>query len=522
MDPKFEAIAQHIDSVIQNNLAQFRRPGVLSIRPGFKIEHDWISDTPAIVVTVYRTAVDALPQTIDGFPVDVRAASQLQRLRAGDPARVARIAGGTTAPGPQFLLERRPDGTLVQTPTVFDLVAKGQYTPPPGGPRMHQPCTPVEDDMILTCCVGPDSGWPVLQEFLAATTEQLTVAMYDFTSRHVLDAVEQSLNGKSLKLVLDHPAPNPTSDQTDDQTKVDLALSLGNTFRFAWALTPHPSLVDQALFANAYHIKVAVRDKRAFWLSSGNWNNSNQAVLDANRKPPSNADRDWHIVVQHPALAQFFEDHINNDLETALSHQLPPGQSIAGEAPLMSEIAQAEFEIAARTFDWPRAQFEPKVFQGRYSVQTVLTPENYVESMKPLLESAQSTLYIQTQYMHASDAPNDAPIMELIQVIVDKQQAGLDVRLVMSEFETQKDYLEKLKMAGVDLKDVRIQNKVHNKGFVIDSKTVALGSHNWSPDGVIRNRDATLIIVDAPDVAGYYEQVFLHDWENLATRKISG
>src|SRR5260370_42658332 len=109
--------------------------------------------------------------------------------------------------------------------------------------------------------------------------------------------------------------------------------------------------------------------------------------------------------------------------------------------------------------------------------------------------------------MQESDAPNEAPMMELIKVIVEKQQAGLDVRLVMSEFEAQKDYLEKLKMAGVDLKDVRIQNKVHNKGFVIDSKTVALGSHNWSPDGVIRNRDATMIIYDTPDVDGYYEQV---------------
>lgn len=51
---------------------------------------------------------------------------------------------------------------------------------------------------------------------------------------------------------------------------------------------------------------------------------------------------------------------------------------------------------------------------------------------------------------------------------------------------------------------------------MIDLKTVALGSHNWSPDGVLRNRDATLMIHDAPDVAAYYEQVFLYDWDNLA------
>ena len=522
MDPKFQQVAQQIDQVITANLAVLQKPGVLSLRPGFKIVNDWISDTPAIVVTVYRTPASALPAVLGGFPVDVREATALQRMRAGDPTRFAAIASGADAPGPGFAFERDSNGAQLAAPSVFDLVPKGQYEPPASGPAMHQPSAPLEDDMTLICCVGPDSGWPVLQDFLARTAQQLTVAMYDFTSQHVLQAVEQSLVGKQLSLVLDHPAPNPTSDQTDEQTKADLAISFGNQFSFAWALTPHPALVDEALFANSYHIKVAVRDKTAFWLSSGNWNNSNQAILDANSKPPSNADRDWHIVVQHPKLAQFFEDHIENDLATAQLHQLKPGagQTLLAVAPLMSEIAEVDLEIAATQANWPVAQFARKAFQGRYKVQPVLSPDNYVESMKPLLESALKKLYIQTQYIHASDAPADAPMMDLINVVIQKQHDGLDVRLIMSEFEAQKDYLEKLKMAGVNLKDVRIQNKVHNKGFVIDSKTVALGSHNWSPDGVIRNRDATLIIYDATDVANYYEQVFLYDWENLAKQTL--
>lgn len=463
MDPNFEQVAQHIDSVITKNLAVFGKPGVLSVRPGFKIENGWISETPAIVVTVYRTPDSTLPREVGGFPVDVRQGSPLQRMRAGDPERFAAIASGTMPPSPRFMFERRPDGMQMEMPAIFDLVPKAPYEPPPSGPAMHQPSDLVEDDMTLTCCVGPDSGWPVLQDLLAGTTEQLSVAMYDFTSQHVLQAVEQSIGGKSLFLVLDHPAPNPTEDQTDDQTKADLAISFGGQFTFAWALTPHPSLVDETLFANAYHIKVAVRDKTAFWLSSGNWNNSNQAVLDAHGKPPSNADRDWHIVVQHPALAQFFEDHLRNDLATARQHQLAAGETLTAEAPLMSEIAQVDLDMAARRADWPVAQFERKVFQGHYKVQPVLTPENYVESMKPLLESAQEKLYIQTQYIHASDAPRDAAMMDLIDAIVEKQQGGLDVRLILSEFEAQKDYLEKLQMAGVDLKDVRIQNKVHKR-----------------------------------------------------------
>jgi len=77
----------------------------------------------------------------------------------------------------------------------------------------------------------------------------------------------------------------------------------------------------------------------------------------------------------------------------------------------------------------------------------------------------------------------------------------------------------RLQQAGIGMDSVRIQHGVHNKGFVVDSKTVMLGSQNWSGDGALRNRDASLIIYDQPAIANYYERVFVHDWENLAHQK---
>ena len=60
-----------------------------------------------------------------------------------------------------------------------------------------------------------------------------------------------------------------------------------------------------------------------------------------------------------------------------------------------------------------------------------------------------------------------------------------------------------------------------NKGIVVDSSRVALGSHNWSVDGTTTNRDATLIIDDG-EVAKYYEKLFLYDWNNLARQNVPG
>ena len=75
---------------------------------------------------------------------------------------------------------------------------------------------------------------------------------------------------------------------------------------------------------------------------------------------------------------------------------------------------------------------------------------------------------------------------------------------------------EKLQAAGFDLSKVRIQTGVHNKGFIVDTQVVAIGSQNWSGDGVLHNRDASLIIHNA-EAAAYFEAIFLHDWVNMAT-----
>ena len=41
-----------VNAVIEKNMAAFDKPGVLSVRPGFKVTKDWLTNTKSIVVTV--------------------------------------------------------------------------------------------------------------------------------------------------------------------------------------------------------------------------------------------------------------------------------------------------------------------------------------------------------------------------------------------------------------------------------------------------------------------------------------
>ncbi len=536
------SVFTEIDQVIQKNFEVFKKSNVLTVRPGYKIKDHWITNQPAIVVTVEQKRADlspqdAVPPMVGGYPTDVRPATGMQRMRSADPASHATVAA-TARPEfaqPEFPLERdiRTGQLLEKVPStapVAEMAAKPRvpYTPAPGFPL-----DPVTATMSITCHASPDAGWTVLKKFFEDIQDQLTVGMYDFTSKHVLEIVQGALSGKqNLSLVLDHPIKNPTADQTDEDTEKALVTALGPRQKFAWAAEARDPMVGQAIFPNAYHIKVAVKDHQSMWLSSGNWNNSNQPNIDpfdgsANpsdiAKVAAQSDRDWHVIVRHQGLVQTFEAYLAHDLEEA-----KPLQSGGAAAPMavMLPAAAASCPEAPILGDTPPKQyFRPfEITNETVTVQPLLTPDrgagNYATNILKLIQSAQSKLYIQTQYIHPPKAGTDDNFQALIDAVAGKMNQGLDVRIILSQYEATGGWLEKLQELGLDMSKVRIQKGVHNKGFVVDAKIVALGSQNWSADGVLRNRDASLIIYH-DGAAQYFEKIFTHDWTTLAKQKLS-
>jgi hypothetical protein len=513
-----------IAAVIAANIDKLRIPGTLTARPGFRMRDGWLTSEPAIVVTVdskVREPEHPLPREIDGIAVDVRQASEAKRESVVDPAGFAANHGPYPDLGavPQFAGEidlTRPGLTLVEQATDIEPRVKQQldYEPPAG-----VALTPVTATTTIHLSASPDSGWSLLRPFLAGTQEALTVGLYDFTSAHILQTVETELAGKTFQLVLDHPAKNPTADQTDEQTVAELKTALSNSLTQAWALERMDPLATAWIFPTAYHIKVAVRDSSAFWLSSGNWNNSNQPDIDPVTKPTDanaarSGDRDWHVVVEQPQLAQTFEAFILNDLRQAADHN--------AATPSRSSLAA---RVGSQVMTPPFAQFFPSTsITAEMEIVPLLTPDPgvYASAVKAAILAAKTTLYMQFQYIELPKVANATSqgFVNLVHAVIDRQKAGVDVRIIMSEYEVA-GYLEQLQAAGLDvMKSVKIQNNVHNKGIVVDGESVLVSSQNWSTDGTLYNRDAGVIIHNA-DAAAYFQQIFLHDWEHLALQKVA-
>jgi hypothetical protein len=233
-----------LNAIIDEHQALLVPPGVLSIRPGFKVTKDWLTDRPSIVVTVRKKlasppAGQALPAEVAGVPVDVRQASDRKRQELEDPegwAAQLRLAPNVGSV-PHFADERTPSGDRpglrASAHAQLATIHKPQlgYSAPAG-----VTLAPVEAAATISLSASPDSGWATLKGFLQATQQSLVVGLYDFTSKHVLDTVTQAARGKQLTLVLDHPPRNPTADQADADTVADLREVLGDRFEQALAL----------------------------------------------------------------------------------------------------------------------------------------------------------------------------------------------------------------------------------------------------------------------------------------------
>jgi hypothetical protein len=476
---------------------------VIAVRLGYRFKDGWITDERVVVVEVrnklspYRledSGKAPIPKEFCGVGVDVRTGSLVAQLQNQ----------GLELP----FLERVPTA--------------GKYRRPP-----DLSLQPVDDPVKGIFHVSPDAGFPNLKAFLSRTKERLTATMYEFDAEHILKALIEAMSsdGRSLEMVTQDRSPK--SDDIEEMVE-KLKNALGGKFDQVWA-----SVGKGLLFPSAYHIKVSVRDGEETWLSSGNWKNSGQPDIapaaegETKWTPLLKTNREWHAIIESENLAQQFEAYIKYDFEEAKRVPLP--ESAEPDLALPEVFVPDEAFLEERVTGNPK-YFEPLVREGRLRIQPLLTPDNYQPFILSVLESAEKSIYFQNQSFNLlptknGEDPNSKNFLDLLQVLRDKQKT-CDVRIIFRdgrEFSKdttkQDELLERLKTFGFDTDKIRIQMHCHTKGIIVDSSVVVLGSHNWTNEGALFNRDASLIVRD-PEVARYFEAIFLFDWEHLAHQKV--
>ncbi len=528
LPPGSRASFAQVQDVLRRHGDELHRiPGVVDVRPGYRFLDNWITNEPAVVVVFDgMPAAGAIPPEVDGVPIDVAPADPFEQV--GGDVELRSISPGIE---PQrFLLPG-------ETPTIEEERALTAYEAPP-----HATLDEVVDEMVVTCHVSPDCGWSVLSEFLSDVSKSLTVAMYDFTAPHVRDAVRAAVKPRprSLKLVLDPKLAlsdggsddNPKAEDLPEDEVVDsLKRAAGTRFDFVWAAVSLRGKVHDGIFPKAYHIKVAVRDGSSFWLSSGNWQSSNQppeevvpAASDAGfdlRAVLAKYNREWHAVVEHEGLSQVFEEFISWDFDQAkpLQDVEDRGLEAVRLPDLLVPIAE---EVERKITDAERQK--PLQVAGKVKIQPVLTPDNYPDVVERLIREARKSIRFQNQYINIAETIPDG-FDRLLKALKEKcEDPAVEVRIILRSIGNVRKMVEALKAYGFDVANrdlFRLQAATHTKGIVVDDARVLIGSHNWSGPGTTRNRDASLKF-DHAGIAKYYAAVFDHDWKNLAKARVPG
>ena len=301
-------------------------------------------------------------------------------------------------------------------------------------------------------------------------------------------------------------------------------------------------LAPGKLITSAYHIKVASRDGEEFWLSSGNWKDSNQPNIDPAGEnstligPLRQRNRDWHVVISNGKLATMFQKYIEWDFKEAQRVPLDEGLEAALPELFVPEDAFAE-GLERRI---PVEYLDPLVVDRGSTCSCCCTSDSDARRRRMFLERGDQA----GTTGNAHDLPAEPVVQSArgerrrvradLRRARDKQQAGLDVRIIFRdarEFSqangpSQQKLLERLKDFGFDTDMIRVQMRCHTKAVIVDppdsshpdSGEVLFGSHNLTNAGALFNRDASLLVRDA-EVTAYFKKAFLFDWDVLARQE---
>jgi len=493
-------------------------PDVIEVRAGYRFKRGWITDERVIVVEVREKVAASklagagkrtIPAQFMGVGVDVRTAAL--------PEQLEHVGVSLSA------LEARSRPGRYREPANLSL-------------------EPVRERMKAVFHVSPDSGFPNLREFLGRVRRHLTATMYEWDPNHISDAIEDAIaaDGRTLTMVTQKNTPaGGTRRAVEDMrerfkgmSELDEQGRRRDKFEHVWASVGAGNLIP-----SAYHIKVASRDGEEVWLSSGNWKDSNQADIDpagedsTSMAPLREHNREWHAVIENRKLARLFQKYIEFDFSEARRVPLEEGLDVALPDLFVPEAAFMEgFERRVKA-----EYFDPLELDRELEIQPLLTPDRgsrgdrlFMAHALKMIGKGTRRIYVENQSFNLLEGDdNQEEFEQFFTVLRDKQQAGVDVRVIFRDGRefghanavSQQKLLERLKEFGFDTSEsVRVQRRCHTKGIIVDASEVMIGSHNLTNAGSLFNRDASLLVRDA-EVAAYFERIFLFDWEVLATQE---
>jgi len=348
----------------------------------------------------------------------------------------------------------------------------------------------------LTAFVSPDCSFSVLQREIETASSSLYINLYQFENLYLMDAVLDALNrGVNVYLLLED---RPVGGIKDEEWYIaEKIKDSGGEVRFC-----HDPFIN--------HAKYAVIDNKRTLITTENWKNTGIPYNS------SFGNRGWGIVIRNAEVANYFKEVFLDDFYRGKD-------SSQG----LDDLETKQFTMSRRKI--PEGSyvpvFEPLTVTCNFTVIPVLAPDTALnnETILDTINNAKERIYVQQFLTRRFWDEEDNPFFA---ALVDAARRGCDVKVLLDsryleggnnndEAVTWLNELSRKDNLSLDAKLADLDSlgltKIHNKGLIVDGEKVLIASLNWNANSV-HNREAGVIVENA-EIASFYEDVFLHDWD---------
>ncbi|HVQ00073.1 MAG TPA: phospholipase D-like domain-containing protein [Candidatus Thermoplasmatota archaeon] len=457
-------------------------------------------DTQNIIpkLTSYKTVL--LSNTGGYVGLYTSSADPVDLVSYGEATQMVSGWSGPSVPdsGQGVILRRNTlNGTPVDTDTAADWIHPRVYKI---GQTELTPHT-ITFTGKVTVFVSPDNSFEAIVGELHKATRSIDCNIYEFTNPFLCDELIAALDRHvSVTLFLEGAPPGGIDPK--EYFLLHQIQNHGGAVRFMVSDEKNKVYARYGFD----HAKYLVIDNTTVIVESCNWANTGVP------KDPTYGNREWGLVIRNTEVSALFLKVFLADSSPLRCDSYPLEK--------MNETTPPGFFLS-RTV--PHGGYTPRftaqTFNGTQIITPVFSPDTSEELLCDAVDAANTTIYVEQLYIYKDWGEQLSPLVEHL---VNKSTQGVDIRVVLDYNPEYTDTVQQLNDTRQYLEENGVQVKcistawspfttVHNKGMVIDNRTVLVSSINWNQQSVTLNREAGVLLTN-PAAATYYAGVFLSDW----------
>ena len=395
------------------------------------------------------------------------------------------------------------DGIFIDTNSSKDWINNRIF-------KIGQSCFPIEKiDFIgkIQTFVSPDCSYDTIINELKNANQSIYLNLYEFTSSSLCDEIIFALvRNISVNILMEGSPIGGISKE--EKYILNRIADHGGDIRFI------SSDIEKKVYSRYRfnHAKYLVVDNITTIVESCNW--ANTGIPEQSNF----GNREWGIIIRNQTIAKYFSNifqedfnHLNRDIYSFRDMKI----KVSPDENFKDYRSQGNYLPI----------FKSEVFHDNFSVIPVLSPDNSHDNIINMINSAKKSIFIEQLYIYENWSDSMNPFIE---ALIDKSKSGIDIKVILNYNPYYSDTNEKsiktkniLEKNGIEVKFIftnwSVFSNIHNKGMIVDNTSVLISSINWNENSVTQNRESG-IIIDSPDVAKYYADVFFYDW-NLKAPK---